>query len=498
ARARQLMQAQRDGEFSRENFDELTQLVRDADDPHRAVASVLAQLDYVDEDARSFEAFSPYQTMLTPGVCRDQHTLAAYLLQQSGYDVAVTGYGAAGDVLHRNMVFRDPETGDWAALEYGFISTFPGTENFADVLQAFNPGAVAFRFFGVPSSADEVSRISAVVDTEQGRRLNELMRGSGIALNERGLVADASNGVMSTRYSADNGLSFQLSRLQSGPEAPVLNNGWAAIGRFTQSDGEAYVRYSAGLIDLADVPHNSIGGYNWNETDVTIAFAAIEGQRTLYETAARSLEIAGRETQLRFNVPTQYGIQVAYAWSDDGRETGLMNGLTQMDLDIAPGWELESGPVTAHARLGLSANEALTFNIAEGGYRDLGQLPIRIGPRIGAAYEGARWSVAGEIDYSLTPPIDARPQGIASIGAGYDLGDALGFASAHELGVGVALEYGFGDSVLPEQNTGLSPALSVDYSFEGQNGAGGFVRGGYVPANGSQDAQWRLQGGWEF
>ncbi|MEO1171031.1 MAG: hypothetical protein AAFX94_03120, partial [Myxococcota bacterium] len=386
-----------------------------------------------------------------------------------------------------------PGEEDWAALEYGFVSTFPGTESFGDVLQAFNPGAVTFRFFGVPSSADEASRITAVVDTEQGLRLSQLMRGSGIPVDEQGLIAAASNGNLTTRYAGANGLSFQVSRLQAGPEAPVLNNGWAAIGRFTQGDAEQYVRYSMGLIDLADVPHNSIGGYRWNETDVTVAFAAVEGHRNLYETAMGTLQLAGQEAQLRFNVPTTYGMQAVYAWSDEGRETGLMNGLTQLDVDIAPGFEIERGAVLGHARLGVSANEALTFNLMEGGYQDPGQLPIRIGPRVGAAYEGALWSLAGEVDYSVTGPIDARPQGIASIGVGLDVGELFGFNQAHRLGVGAALEIGFGDTVLPDQER-VQPGLGANYEFEGRNGAGGEINLGYAPEN----ETWSLRGEIKF
>lgn len=497
-RARELMAIQRDPdvEFTQAHFAELTELVRSAENPPGAVAAVLGQLDYVDEDDRTFEAFSPYQTMLTPGVCRDQHTLAAHLLQQAGYETAVTGYGAAGDILHRNMVFKDPETGNWAALEYGYVSTFPGTEDFFDVVQALNPGALAFRFFEVPEGPNDVSRIQAVVRTEQGRRLADTMRGSGITPGEVGLTVEGSNGQATTRYTFDNGLSFEVVGFQAGSEAPALNDGFAAIARHTTGDEDSYMRYSAGFAQLNDVPFNSIGRYGWNETDVGMVFVAMEGRTNLFDTVMRSMELARGNAELRFNVPIAGGAQTGFAWSDESSEEhGLMNGMTGMDVDIAPGFEFDYERVNAYARLALSANEALTFNLAEGGYRELGQLPVRFGPRLGASWEGAALSLGAELDYSLTGPIDARRQGLATFSAGMDVGQYLGLDSNHRLGLATALEVGFGESVFPDDDAvTLRPGMNMSYTLDTDGDRTISLDAGYqVPTHG-REGMWTIGG----
>ncbi len=495
-RARELMAIQRDPgtQFTEAHFAELTDLVRNSGNPPGAVAAILGQLDYVDEDDRSLEAFSPYQTMLTPGVCRDQHTLAAHLLQQAGYETAVTGYGAAGDILHRNMVFKDPETGDWAALEYGYVSTFPGTEDFFDVVQALNPGALAFRFFEVSEGPNDISRIQAVVRTEQGRRLVDTMRGSGITPGEVGLTVEGSNGQAATRYTFDNGLSFEIVGFQAGNEAPVLNDGFAAIARHTTGDEDSFVRFSGGVAQLNDVPYNDIGRYRWNETDVGMVFVAMEGRTNLFDTVMRSMELARGNAELRFNMPIAGGAQTGFAWSDaSSEEHGLMNGMTGFDFDAAPGLELDYNQWDAYARLALSANEALALNLAEGGYRDLGQIPVRFGPRLGASWEGAALSLGAELDYSMTGPIDARRQGLATVSAGMDLGRFMGLDSNHRLGLATALEAGFGGSVFPDDDAvTLRPGGRMSYTLDADNDMRISFEGGYQAATHGRDDFWSL------
>ncbi|MEO1483900.1 MAG: hypothetical protein AAFU77_17455 [Myxococcota bacterium] len=436
--AHELSARQQAGTFDRSHFQALEALILNAADPADAAAAILGEFDWVDESDRPIAAYSAFETTQRTGVCRDQHTLAAYWLGRAGYDVVRFAYGSP-DTLHSFLMFKDPATGELGAIEYGHVHRFPAGTPPESILQTLNPGALAFSFQSTPDSADELSVDRASVLTPQGRRLVNDMLGVDVEPGQRGVQLRTDGGGSRVRMQSEDGLVFEAIRYTAGPDEPVLQDGAAVVMRYAE-DGHTV---SVGFVELADIPYRTIGRREVRSTDASLGFVAYRGRGDLFDLLDTP--------SFRLTVPAELDLHTALPFSDaaEGPDLGLAVGASGAEFRLGTRAEIHWGHWMAATEIGLTGNRSTLFNLVEGGYSAPQNIPVRMGPRFELAYVGAVLSLSGQIDISLTDPIDERRALHGSAGLGVNLGRLIGLGVEHALSVSAAAEGSYGASVIP-------------------------------------------------
>lgn len=215
------------------------------------------------------------------GICRDSHQLAAYVLNQNGYDAVQVGYKTQG-VLHAVTSYQDKDSGGYGIIEYG---THYSAESIAEILGrpalsheeallAVRPEAKFLNQYSAPE-ADQQGHIEGLYYTmghmlyQETLRLNHENR-VGYDQN-RGLELEAALGEhWGIKLNVDTGNS---------PDPTARESMSAAIGYQTGTADNGF-RISTGFQYRPNEGHHSVGGNNWESHPAMVIGGQMEGRVT--------------------------------------------------------------------------------------------------------------------------------------------------------------------------------------------------------------------------